>query len=169
MSVFSGKQHKGAMRQHRAARRERANLRREAAAIRKRAVLVQEAVVEEQRAADAAAAARREIVMRYAKRKKAHPDEPILCVPTRAEQAGRVPRKNSIGNDGKVAYPDRAAAEQAARELETLGAEPLRAYRCGRSDSGHHHLTHDNERANARKGIRLSAINDEILAEVRRG
>jgi hypothetical protein len=35
------------------------------------------------------------------------------------------------------------AARLANRKLEALGAEPMRAISCRRSDTGHHHLTRD--------------------------
>ena len=68
---------------------------------------------------------------------------PIFCAPSRAELAGRAPLRQSAGTDGKVIYSTREAAEAAARELESLGARPLRSYLCGRSRRGHFHLTTD--------------------------
>ncbi len=53
------------------------------------------------------------------------------------------PRSAVFGNDGKVIYPDRDAAECAARELEALGGRPQRSYLCSRSRHGHFHLTTD--------------------------
>lgn len=86
--------------------------------------------------------ARREVIARYAKQRK-DGRGPILCKPSRAETAGQMPYRERPGNTGKVAYPDRATAEACARELEALGADPLRSFPCRRSDSGHHHLTRD--------------------------
>jgi len=68
---------------------------------------------------------------------------PVFCAPSQAEVHGRVIPRQGPGTDGKVIYPSRAAAETAARELEALGARPLRSYRCGRSRHGHYHLTTD--------------------------
>ena len=68
---------------------------------------------------------------------------PTFCSPSRAEQAGVVNLRSGSGTDGKVIYPTREAAEAAARELEELGARPLRSYLCGRSRNGHFHLTTD--------------------------
>ena len=89
----------------------------------------------------ARALARREILCRYARLTKA--GRPIFCAPSQAELAGRAPQRQSAGTDGKVIYSTREAAEAAARELESLGARPLRSYLCGRSRSGHFHLTTD--------------------------
>ncbi len=85
--------------------------------------------------------ARRAILCRHARLTKA--GGPIFCAPSRAELDGRAPLRQSSGTDGKVIYSTREAAEAAARELESLGARPLRSYLCGRSRSGHFHLTTD--------------------------
>jgi hypothetical protein len=87
------------------------------------------------------ASARRAILCRHARLTKA--GRPIFCAPSRAELAGRAPLRQSAGTDGKVIYSTREAAEAAARELESLGARPLRSYLCSRSRSGHFHLTTD--------------------------
>ena len=79
------------------------------------------------------ASARRAILCRHARLTKA--GRPIFCAPSRAELAGRSPLRQSAGTDGKVIYSTREAAEAAARELEFLGARPLRSYLCGRSRS----------------------------------
>ena len=81
------------------------------------------------------------ILCRHARLTKA--GNPIFCAPSRAELAGRAPLRQTAGTDGKVIYSTREAAEAAARELESLGARPLRSYLCGRSRSGHFHLTTD--------------------------
>jgi hypothetical protein len=96
-------------------------------------------VVPVQRATQASA--RRAILCRHARLTRA--GRPIFCAPSRAELDGRAPLRQSPGTDGKVIYSTRAAAEAAARELESLGARPLRSYLCGRSRSGHFHLTTD--------------------------
>lgn len=85
--------------------------------------------------------ARSEVLHRYARLTKS--GRPVFCTPSRAEIAGLVLPRQTRGTDGKVIYPTRDAAEAAARELELLGARMLRAYRCGRSRSGHYHLTTD--------------------------
>jgi hypothetical protein len=90
---------------------------------------------------------RREILGRHARLTRA--GNPILCAPSRAERAGLVPRRQTRGTDGKVIYSTRTAAEAAARELESLGAHPLRSYLCGRSRGGHFHLTTDTAAAPA--------------------
>jgi hypothetical protein len=68
---------------------------------------------------------------------------PLFCTPSRAEIRGTAIARPSRGTDGKVVYPSREAAETAARELEQLGARPLRSYLCARSHRGHYHLTSD--------------------------
>lgn len=68
---------------------------------------------------------------------------PEVCRPGRRERVERDPRSTVFGNDGKVIYPDRDAAECAARELEALGARAQRPYLCSRSRKGHFHLTTD--------------------------
>lgn len=69
---------------------------------------------------------------------------PEVCLPSRREieERGRH-GGGAAGSDGKVIYPDRDAAESAARELEDLGGRPQRAYLCRRSRRGHFHLTTD--------------------------
>ncbi|WP_232665382.1 hypothetical protein [Pseudonocardia sp. TRM90224] len=86
-------------------------------------------------------AARGEVLHRYAR--LSNSGKPIFCTPSRAELSGQVPARQTRGTDGKVIYPTREDAEAAARELEALGANYLRPYLCGRSRSGHFHLTTD--------------------------
>jgi hypothetical protein len=86
-------------------------------------------------------AARADVLLRYAR--LATSGRPVFCTPSRAEIAGTVPLRQSRGTNGKVIYGAREDAEAAARELEVLGANRLRAYRCSRSRSGHFHLTTD--------------------------
>ena len=85
--------------------------------------------------------ARAEVLCRHARLMKN--GRPIFCRPSRAEIEGRVLPRQSPGTDGKVIYSTREDAEAAARELEELGARPLRSYLCGRSRGGHFHLTTD--------------------------
>jgi hypothetical protein len=85
--------------------------------------------------------ARGEVILRHARLMKN--GRPVFCTPSRAEIAGTAPLRQTRGTDGKVIYSTREAAEAAARELEQLGANYLRAYLCGRSRSGHYHLTTD--------------------------
>jgi hypothetical protein len=85
--------------------------------------------------------ARAEVLFRHARLTKA--GRPVFCRPSRAELEGRVLPRQNPGSDGKVIYSTRDAAEAAARELESLGARPLRSYLCGRSRGGHFHLTTD--------------------------
>jgi hypothetical protein len=86
-------------------------------------------------------AARAEVLIRHAR--LATSGRPVFCTPSRAEIAGAAPLRQSRGTNGKVIYGTREDAEAAARELEVLGANKLRAYRCSRSRSGHFHLTTD--------------------------
>lgn len=92
-------------------------------------------------------AARAEVLLRYAR--LATSGRPVFCTPSRAEIAGTAPLRQSRGTNGKVIYGTREDAEAAARELEVLGANKLRAYRCSRSRSGHFHLTTDTTRSSA--------------------
>ena len=85
--------------------------------------------------------ARSEVLLRHAKLTRA--GRPVFCSPSRAELRGAVIPRQGPGTDGKVIYPTREAAEAAGRELEALGAHPLRAYLCGRSRNGHFHLASD--------------------------
>jgi hypothetical protein len=85
--------------------------------------------------------ARGEVLHRHARLAKS--GRPVFCTPSRAELAGNVAARQTRGTDGKVIYSTREDAEAAARELEALGARYLRAYLCGRSRSGHFHLTTD--------------------------
>ena len=86
-------------------------------------------------------AARAEVLARHGRLTKA--GRPIFCRPSRAEIEGRVLPRQGPGSDGKVIYSTREDAEAAARELEALGARPLRSYICARSRGGHYHLTTD--------------------------
>jgi hypothetical protein len=84
---------------------------------------------------------RAKVLLRYARLMGT--GRPVFCKPSRKEIAGTAPRRQGVGADGKVIYPDREAAEAAARELEELGARAQRAYVCKRSRRGHYHLTTD--------------------------
>jgi hypothetical protein len=85
--------------------------------------------------------ARGEVILRHARLMKN--GRPVFCTPSRAEIAGTAPLRQTRGTDGKVIYSTREDAEAAARELEQLGSNYLRAYLCGRSRNGHYHLTTD--------------------------
>lgn len=89
-------------------------------------------------------AARGEILARHARLTRG--GRPIFCAPSRAEIRGAAIPRQTRGTDGKVIYDSREEAEAAARELEDLGARPLRSYLCGRSRHGHFHLTTDGAR-----------------------
>lgn len=119
------------------------------------------AVVPVQRGARALA--RRAILCRYARLTKA--GYPIFCAPSRAEQAGRAPQRQTRGTDGKVIYSTREAAEAAARELESLGARPLRSYLCGRSRGGHFHLTTDTAARPSAHGCAIPHPREQPLRE----
>ncbi|GAY09442.1 hypothetical protein [Pseudonocardia sp. N23] len=85
--------------------------------------------------------ARAAVVLRHARLRS--DGGPQFCQPSRAETAGVAPRRQGTRTDGKVIYPDRESAEQAGREFESLGSQPMRSYRCNRSNHGHYHLTRD--------------------------
>ncbi|MBC3192954.1 hypothetical protein H7X46_17995 [Pseudonocardia sp. C8] len=88
-------------------------------------------------------AERGRVLARYARLMRS--GRPEVCRPGRREieERERLGAGGLAGSDGKVIYPDRAAAECAARELEALGGRPQRAYLCRRSKRGHFHLTTD--------------------------
>lgn len=88
---------------------------------------------------DARRSARRHIIDRYARRKRN--GDVLFCIPSKAELAGDMQRRESSGTDGKVVFPDLETAEAAAAEMEALDGSPQRAYICGRSRHGHAHLT----------------------------
>ena len=84
------------------------------------------------------------VLARYARLMRS--GRPEVCRPGRREieERERLGSGGGVaGSDGKVIYPDRDAAEYAARELEALGGRPQRAYLCQRSKRGHFHLTTD--------------------------
>ena len=83
------------------------------------------------------------VLARYARLMRS--GRPEVCLPGRreVEERERSGTGGAAGSDGKIIYPDRDAAERAARELETLGGRPQRAYLCRRSKRGHFHLTTD--------------------------
>ncbi|ALE74147.1 MULTISPECIES: hypothetical protein [unclassified Pseudonocardia] len=89
---------------------------------------------------------------------------PEVCRPGRREieDRERFGGGGVAGSDGKVIYPDRDAAECAARELEALGGRPQRAYLCRRSKRGHFHLTTD--QVAERRGVPA-----ELIPRPRRG
>lgn len=62
---------------------------------------------------------------------------PEFCIPSRRERNGLQPK---LGSANKVIYPDKEAAENAARDLMALGSRPLVAYPCPRSRRGHFHV-----------------------------
>ncbi|MFP5072497.1 hypothetical protein ACLFMI_22875 [Pseudonocardia nantongensis] len=83
------------------------------------------------------------VLARYARLMRS--GRPEVCLPGRreVEDRQRYGTGGQAGSDGKVIYPDRDSAECAARELESLGGRPQRAYLCRRSRRGHFHLTTD--------------------------
>lgn len=88
------------------------------------------------------------VLVRYARLMRS--GRPEVCRPGRRELEGHAAVVQAFGSDGKVIYPDRDAAECAARELEALGGRPQRPYLCRRSRRGHFHLTTD--QAQERRG-----------------
>jgi hypothetical protein len=99
---------------------------------------------------------RARVLLRYARLMGT--GRPVFCKPSRAEMAGTAPRRQGVGADGKVIYPDRESAEAAARELEELGARAQRAYVCKRSRHGHYHLTTDLVRERQRELDAMRAL-----------
>ncbi|GAA2851322.1 hypothetical protein GCM10010472_05480 [Pseudonocardia halophobica] len=105
---------------------------------------------------------RARILLRYARLMST--GRPIFCKPSRAELAGTAPRRQGVGADGKVIYPDRESAEAAARELEELGARAQRAYVCKRSRHGHYHLTTDLVRERRRGAVDAVEVPEQATA-----
>jgi hypothetical protein len=91
------------------------------------------------------------VLARYARLMRS--GRPEVCLPGRRERTALDPRSAVFGNDGKVIYPDRDAAECAARELEALGGRPQRSYLCSRSHKGHFHLTTDHAAERGRASL----------------
>ena len=109
---------------------------------------------------------RAKVLLRYARLMGT--GRPVFCKPSRAELAGTAPRRQGVGADGKVIYPDRESAEAAARELEELGARAQRAYVCKRSRRGHYHLTTDLVRERQRELDAFRAFNALAALPVQR-
>jgi len=65
---------------------------------------------------------------------------PIRCVSSAAERAQRA-ADGLAPIPEKVIFPDKHAANQAGKALQKLGMDPMTAYVCERSKSGHAHLT----------------------------
>lgn len=87
---------------------------------------------------------RRKVIVTYA---RLRPNgKPMFCRPSRLELEGAIPRRQGERTDGKVIYDSRQNAEAAGREMEKLGADPLRSFACNRSRNGHFHLTRDTAR-----------------------
>lgn len=81
--------------------------------------------------------ARRRIIARYASTTQ---DGQVLRCESQRDLHNGIPRWRAAGNYRKVVYPSLVAAQAAARELETIGADPQEAYICPMSRSGHVHL-----------------------------
>jgi hypothetical protein len=87
--------------------------------------------------------ARRAVLLKWA---RVCNGRPLLCLPSAAELRGDAPHKTTWGTNYKVIYDSEYKARLAARELESLGSEPMRFYPCDRSRHGHVHLTKDKSR-----------------------
>jgi hypothetical protein len=77
---------------------------------------------------------RKDLLDRYARRRKGRP---TFCTPPKKE---RTDRTRANGNDGKVMFETREAAEECARFLTSLGSRRLAVYRCPESGTNHWHL-----------------------------
>ncbi|HLL69080.1 MAG TPA: hypothetical protein VK453_25695 [Micromonosporaceae bacterium] len=98
-------------------------------------------------ALDALARAERTVVLRRYARLGSNGD-PARCFPGWSEHNGIAPRVSHPGNDGKVIFNTKEAAEAAAGELARLpGGRPGHAYPCARSKRGHHHIASGPARA----------------------
>lgn len=80
--------------------------------------------------------ARRAVIVRHARLLPG--GAPNVCLPTKAERRAD---PNWQARHPPVIYPDREAAEAAARELADLDGVTMVPRRCPRSRSGHYHLT----------------------------
>lgn len=67
--------------------------------------------------------------------------KPVKCVPNAAERDGIVSDRQAQGSDFKVIFDSREAAEAFCAEVHAAGLERMRAYPCGRSRHGHHHVS----------------------------
>lgn len=84
----------------------------------------------------------RRILKRYAR--LSTNGRPIRCTPSAKElRLGDIARREKAGTDGKVIYDSRDIARAAAEHLARETGYLLREYQCGRSKSGHYHLTTD--------------------------
>ncbi len=79
------------------------------------------------------------VFLRYA-RLNPKTGRPLLCQPSRGEIAEWTARGWAELKE-KIIFDSPDAARQAARELQALGAAPMRPYPCERSRHGHAHLT----------------------------
>lgn len=78
---------------------------------------------------------------------------PLKCRPNKAEKEGLVPVQF---HKDKIVYDTWDAAEDAAREMEALGALPQRPFYCARSRHGHVHLTLDKSPGTKRRYGKVS-------------
>lgn len=68
----------------------------------------------------------------------------MRCTPSQREiRLGGIARKERVGTDGKWIYDTREIARAAVEHLARETGYLLREYQCGRSKSGHYHLTTD--------------------------
>lgn len=87
------------------------------------------------------AKARFRVIKTYARRQR--DGMPMKCEPGELERYGAKPRKNRVGNDGKIIYDTRESAEACAATLRERFGDRLYVYPCDRSKTGHHHLATD--------------------------
>lgn len=78
---------------------------------------------------------RRAVIARHARLKPS--GDPLFCHPKRAERRAD---PAVLNRSVRVIYPDRDAAEAAAREFVDLGGFTMVPQPCPRSRSGHYHL-----------------------------
>lgn len=82
----------------------------------------------------------RRIIARYARMMR-HGRRPIPCTPSELEKRSPLYRRQGLGTDYKIIYDTRELAEAAAREMREVFGDEQSAHACGRSNSGHFHLT----------------------------
>jgi hypothetical protein len=92
---------------------------------------------------------RQAVLARYARLSSS--GRPLVCQPSQKELSGTERRREPNGTTGKVIFDTAEAALDCAAELtRLLGYRPQRAYPCGRSRRGHHHLSSDVDGAGRR-------------------
>jgi hypothetical protein len=104
---------------------------------------------------------------RHHRRNGIQVDTLVRCTATRREQLGRA---EHMGAEGKVIYDSVELAQRAADALIAAGLGQLYAYPCGRSRSGHAHLTSSppSQWSPRLRGLAAQAQRDWVERQIRR-